>query len=99
MRLAVKNLGGREQDVSIEIDSKGRRFGEITLQGSQDELIEALRELAKEIQTHLGRSSERNRNIGYSELHNLYDDLSALEGEPVYLSDGMYLDADGRLFE
>ncbi|WP_114283721.1 hypothetical protein [Candidatus Halocynthiibacter alkanivorans] len=89
MRLSVPNLGGRAQDVSIEIDGKGRRFGEVTLQGSRDELIEVLRDLAEEMDLRLGRSSESV----------LYDDLCVVESEPVYLSDGVYLDPDGRLLE
>jgi hypothetical protein len=89
MLLSTPNLGGRAQDVSIEIDGKGRRFGEITLQGSQDELIEVLRAIAEEMHIRLGRSSENA----------LYDDLCVVEGEPVYLSDGVNLDPDGRLFE
>ena len=39
MCLGMQNLGGRPDDVSIEIDGKGRRFGEITLQGSREFLI------------------------------------------------------------
>lgn len=99
MRRSVSNLGGQGQDVSIDIDGKGRQFGEVALSGSRDVLIEALGELAKEMELHLGRCRRSTRDVGYNDLRNLYDDLCVVEGEPVYLSDGVYLDADGHLFE
>lgn len=99
MCLGVQNLGGRPDDVSIEIDGKGRRFGEITLPGSRELLIEALQYLAEEMEPHLGRPLEHAHDSGYGDLRELYDDLCHVEGKPVYLSDGVYLGSDGRLFE
>lgn len=99
MQRGVQILGGCAQDVSIEIDGKGRRFGDIKLKGTQGDLLEALRGLAEEMEQHLGPLPERIRDGGYSDLRDLYDDLCHAEGEPVYLSDGVYLDPDGRLFE
>ena len=99
MRLSVLKLGGQTQDVSIDIDGKGRQFGEITLPGSRNVLFEALGELAKEMELHLGRSRRSTRDVGYNDLRNLYDDLCVVKGEPAYLSDGVYLDADGHYFE
>ncbi|AOZ70744.1 hypothetical protein LPB142_16565 [Rhodobacter xanthinilyticus] len=99
MRRGVQNLGGRAQDVNIEIDGKGRRFGEIALAGSREQLIEALRLLAEQMEDHLGRSFDSAHDSGYSDLRELYHDLHHTEGEPVYLSDGVYLGSDGRLFE
>lgn len=99
MSLGVQCLGGRPDDVSIEIDGKGRRFGEITMQGSREFLIEALQHLAQVMAPHLGRRLEHAHDSGYGNLRELYDDLCYAEGEPVYLSDGVYLGSDGRLFE
>ena len=53
MRLSVRNLGGRTQDVSIEVDGKGRLFGEIALSGSRDYLFEVLHQLAEEMEHNL----------------------------------------------
>lgn len=99
MCLGVQNLGGRPQDVSIEIDGKGRWFGKITLPGSREHLVEVLQRLAEEMEPHLGRLLDDAHDSGYSDLRELYDDLCHAEGEPVYLSDGVYLGSDGRLFE
>lgn len=96
---SVKNLGGRAQDVSIEVDGKGRLFGEITLSGSREQLIEAIQWLAEEMARQLFRSLEDTHDSGYSDLRELYDDLCHAVGEPVYLSDGVYLGSDGSLFE
>lgn len=95
----VQNLGGGAQDVSIEIDGKGRRFGEITLPGAREQLIEAFHRLAEEMERHLDRPLDGACDCKYSDLRELYDDLCHSLGEPVYLSDGVYLGLDGRLFE
>lgn len=99
LRGGVESLGGRALDVSIEVDGKGRPFGEIVLLGSPDELINALRDLAQEMELYLGQPSESRHNTGYNDLRDLYNDLYVLEGEPVYLSDGVYLESNGHLFE
>jgi hypothetical protein len=99
MGFGVQSLGGRVQDVSIETDGKGRRFGEVTLVGSRGELIGALRELAEETEHFLARSSGSVHGSRNSELRDRYDDLCVEDGAPVYLSDGVYLGADGHLFE
>ena len=99
MRHGVKSLGGRAQDVSIEVDGKGRRFGEIILPGSREQLIEAIHRLAEEMERHLSRPLDDAHDSGYSDLRELYDDLCHTVGEPVYLSDGVYLGSDGSLFE
>lgn len=99
MRLSVRNLGGRAQDVSIEADGKGRLFGEITLPGSREQLIEALHRLAEEMERNLSRPLDDAHNSGFGDLRELYDDLCHAVGEPVYLSDGVYLGSDGGLFE
>jgi hypothetical protein len=97
MKIGVQNLGGSAQAVSIDRDRKGRLFGEVTLAGSRDELIEALGQLATEIETLLGR--EANVDAGYNDLRDMYNDLCHTDGAPVYLSDGLYLGSDGQLFE
>ena len=99
MCAGVENLVGRAQDVSIEVDGKGRLFGEITLPGLRDQLVEALHQLAEEMERHLGRPVNDAHDSRYSDLHDLYDDLRHTIGEPVYLSDGVYLGPDGHLFE
>jgi hypothetical protein len=99
MGFGVQRLGGRAQDVSIEMDGKGRRFGEITLAGSRGNLIGALRELAEEMEHFLARSLGSAHHSRDSDRRDLYDDLCAEEGTPIYLSDGVYLSADGHLFE
>ena len=99
MLRGVQNLGGRAQDVNIEIDGKGRRFGEIALAGSREQLIEALHLLAEEMEDHLGRSLDDAHDRGCSDLPDLYKALYICEGEPVNPSDGVYLRYDGRLFE
>lgn len=95
----LQELGGKAQDVSIEVDGKGRQFGEIALAGSREQLIEALHLLAEQMENHLCRPMDGAHDGGCSDLRGLYDDLCHTDGEPVYLSDGMYLGSDGRLFE
>lgn len=99
MRRGVQNLGGREQDLNIEIDGKGRRFAEICLPGTRDQLIEALTLLADEMARYLGQPAEEDHTAGCSDLRDLYDDLCIADGVLVYLSDGMYLGSDGRLIQ
>lgn len=91
MRFGVQSLGGRAQNVSVEIDGKGRRVGEITLQGTRSELIEALRALTEEMARNLCRSSESVHDTGYSDLRDQYNDLCVV--------DGVYLDFSGHLFD
>lgn len=99
MRLAVQKLGGRAEDVRIEIDKKGRRFGEITGRGTREELIEVIRQLAEEMEPILRRPSESTHHCECRDMRAIHHELCGLDGEPVYLSDGMYLDSDGRIFE
>lgn len=99
MRRGVQDLRGKAQDVSIEVDAKGRQFGEIALAGSRKQLIEALHLLAEQMENHLSRPMDGAHDCDHSDLRRLYDDLYHTEGEPVYLSDGVYLGSDGRLFE
>ena len=96
---SVQDLGGKAQDVSIDVDGKGRQFGEIALAGSREQLIEALHLLAEQMEKHLCRPMDGAHDSGYSDLRGLYDDLCHADGEPVYLSDGVYLGSDARLFE
>ncbi len=98
MRHGVQNLGGIAQDVNIEIDGKGRPFGEIALAGSREQLIEALHQLTEQMEDHLGRLLDDAHDRGCTDLLGLYGDLCICEGEPVYLSDGVFLGSDGRLF-
>jgi hypothetical protein len=99
MRRAVQKLGGRAEDVTIKVDRKGRWFGEITEPGTRDQFIRALHLLAEQMEDLLGRPSEIVRDGGYSDLRDLHRDLCVVEGEPIYLSDGVYLGSDGRMFE
>ena len=99
MRRGVQDLGGKAQDVSIEVDGKGRQFGEIALAGSREQLIEAFRRLAEQMEDHLCRPADCAHDSASSDLRRLYVDLCHTEGEPVYLSDGVYLGSDGHLFE
>ncbi len=99
MRRGVQSLGGSARNMSVEIDGKGRRFGEIPLAGSREQLIKALHRLAEEMERHLSRPLDDARESGYSDLRELYDDLRHAVDEPVYLSDGVYLGSDRRLFE
>lgn len=99
MRRGVQDLGGKAQDVSIEVDGKGRQFGEIALTGSREQLIEAFHLLAEQMEYHLCRPMDGTHEGGYSDLRELYDDLCHTDGVPVYLSDSMYLGSNGRLFQ
>jgi uncharacterized protein YwlG (UPF0340 family) len=73
MDFGVQRLGGKAHVVNIEIDCKGRRFGEITLAGSRGELIGTLRELAEEMEHFLARSSGSAHDSRDSDLRDLYD--------------------------
>lgn len=95
MILSVQNLGGSAQAVSTDRDGKGRCFGEVVLTGARDQLIGALGALAEEMEKHLGKRINRANDC--SDLLGLYDDLCYTDGQPVYLSDGVYLTNDGRL--
>ena len=95
----VQDLGGKAQDVSIDVDGKGRQFGEIALAGSREQLIEVFRLLAEQVEIHLSPLADCAHDSGCCDLRRLYDDLCHTEGEPVYLSDGMYLGSGGHLFE
>lgn len=95
----VQDLGGKAQDVSIEVDGKGRQFGEIALAGSREQLIEAFHRLAEQMEDHLCRPVDGAHDNECSALRELYDDLCHSVGEPAYLSDGVHLGSDGRLFE
>jgi len=97
MRVGLQNLAGGEVDLCIDSDGKGRRFAEICLCGTRDQLFEALTLLADEVARYLGQSAKVDHTVGCSDLRDLYDDLCIAEGVPVYLSDGMYLGSDGRL--
>ncbi|MCE8540218.1 hypothetical protein KBY27_22365 [Ruegeria pomeroyi] len=99
MRVGIQNLAGREVDLCIDIDGKGRWFAEICLPGTRDQLIELLTLLANEMARYLRRSAEDDHTAGCSDLRDLYDDLCIAEGVPVYLSDGMHLGSDGRLLQ
>lgn len=69
------------------------------MSGSQDQLVETLHQLAEEMEPNLSRSLDGVNDNGLGELREIYDDLCHTAGEPVYLSDGVYLDSDGNLFE
>lgn len=84
-------------ELCIDYDGKGRRFAEIYLPGTRDQLSEALILLADEMALYLGRPVEVVHAAGYNDLRNLYEDLCITEGVPVYLSDDVYLGSDGRL--
>ena len=99
MRHGLESLGFSAQYVSIKEDREGRRFGEFTFSGPPDESIGLFQWLAEEIERHLFELPDDADDSGYSDLRDLYDDLCHIEGEPVYLSDGVYLGSDGRLFE
>ena len=99
LRGRIQNLAGGEVELCIDNDGKGRRFAEICLPGTRDQLIEALALLTDDIARYLGLRSEDNHTAGCSDLRDLYDDLCIAEGVPVYLSDGMYLGSDGRLLQ
>ena len=99
MQIGIQNLVGSPVDLCIDIDGKGRRFAEISLQGKRDQFIQVLLLLAEEMARHIEQRRGDGQTIGQSDLRGLYDDLCISEGEPVYLSDGVYLGSDGRLFE
>lgn len=99
LRCAVQELGGRANDVTIELDQKRRLFGEISGQGTREELTEALRRLAEQVEHVLSRSYDNLCDCGYVDMREVYQELCVLEGDPVYLSDGVYLNRDGRTFQ
>ena len=99
LRVGFQNLAGGEVDLCIDRDGKGRRFAEICLPGTRDQLIEALTLLADEMARYLSHPTEEEHTAGCSDLSDLYDNLCIAEGVPVYLSDGMYLGSDGRLLQ
>ena len=99
MQVGIQNLAGSEVNLCVDIDGKGRRFAEVSLPGTRDQLIQVLPLLAEEMARYLDQRVENGKTISYSDLRDLYDDLCISEGEPVYLSDGVYLGSDGRLFE
>lgn len=97
LQVGIRNLAGGEVDLCIDSDGKGRRFAEICLSGTRDQLFEALTLLADEMARYLGQPAEVDHTAGCSDLRDLYDDLCIAEGAPIYLSDGVYLGSDGRL--
>lgn len=99
MRDSLQRMGGNAGDVSRELDGKGRAFGEITLKGSEEELVEALCTLAKEMEFLIAQTPQVGAIENQFALSDLYADLCIEDGMPVYLSDGVYLDADGCMFE
>lgn len=99
MKNSVQTLGDNADNVSLELDGKRRAFGEITLKGSEEELVEVLRALAKEMEFLIAQPRQVGAIENNFSLSDLYTDLCVQDGMPVYLSDGVYLEADGRMFE
>lgn len=93
----VVTLGGRAQYVDEETDGKGRRFVRTDYDGTRKKLLGIFEAIAEEMVVELGLASSSSAEAGYSDMRDLYDDLCHTEGEPVYLSDGVYLYPDGSL--
>lgn len=98
MRHCVELLGGKAEYVDDAIDGKGRPFVQTDYNGSRDELRDMLEALANKMSDHLKLAKVPSNDTGYSDLRDLYDDLCVVDGEPVYLSDGVYLGPDGKMF-
>lgn len=97
LTIGVQNLGGRSEDVVTDRDGKGRCFASINLAGNREDLLDAFKQLAEQIEKILDRKI--NRDTGYNDMRDLYNDLCHTVGEPVYLSDGVYLGSEGHMFE
>lgn len=99
MRSGINNLGGKDVELCIDIDGKGRPFAQVRLPGSRELLLEAFTLLAEEMGAYLAEPKHHSPFTASGDLSDLYDDLCITEGEPVYLSDGVYLGPDGHLIQ
>lgn len=105
MKSAVVKVNGCDADVEIRPDGYGRLFGEISGQGSLDDCTRALAVLAEAMGLALGlgeaKAHRRILNGFRVEKHNdmreIYDAIRHTDGEPMYVSDGIYLEPDGGL--
>ena len=92
MKVALTKIYGSNSNFEITEDGNFRPFGETTRRGSKESCINFVTILAKDMGNTL------NLDVG-NEMRNLYNDICHTDGEPMYLSDGVYLNSDGELFE
>jgi len=92
MRMALIKLDGSGDALQVRKDEAGRIFGEIRGKGSESDWISFLKILAKDVGAIL------NLDAG-NDMRDLYTDICHTNGEPMYFSDGVYLEADGELIE
>lgn len=108
MRSTIVKVNGSDADMEVRSDGDGRLFGEISGQGSLHDCTHALAVLAEAmgLALGLGGKSEMDRPIvngrqaeKTNDMCEIYDAICHMDGEPVYLSDGVYLQPDGELIE
>jgi hypothetical protein len=92
MKMALLKLNGSDRDLEIRRDGVGRPFAEITGKGSEDSCISSLGMLAEDMGATL------NLDTG-NDMRDLHNEICHTNGEPMYLSDGIYLEPDGELIE
>ena len=90
MKMALVKLNGSDRDLEIRRDSHGRAFGEITGKGSEDDFVRFFALFAGEMGATLSFDAG-------NDMRDLYNDICHTDGEPMYLSDGIYLEPDGEL--
>lgn len=107
MKAALVQINSSDADVVTRWDWNDRLFAEISGQGSEEDCIRALAVLAEAMGFVLGFGEvETDRRIfcgrqtaKSNDMRELYDAICHTDGEPVYLSDGVYLEPSGELIE
>lgn len=92
MKVALVKFVGSDRDLEIRQDGVGRPFSEITGKGSEDDCVIFFAMLAEEMGATLSFDAG-------NDMRDLYSDICHTDGEPMYLSDGIYLEPDGELIE
>ncbi len=90
--MSLAKFIGSDRDLEMRQDANGRQFGEVTIEGSEDICISFLKMLAEDMGATLGLDAG-------NDMRDLYNDICHTDGEPMYLSDGVYLEPDGELIE
>ena len=107
MRAALVQINGSDAGVETRGDRDARSFAEISGQGSAEDFLRYLAELAEAMGLALGlgeaetdgRIFDGRRAAKSNNMCELYDAICHADGEPVYLSDGVYLEPSGELIE
>jgi hypothetical protein len=76
-------------------DFMGREYAQFYGDSPVEHIEAAITKTAQMLE--LERPISRNRSGKERDMSSLYEELSVEDGEPVYLSDGMYLHPDGSI--